>query len=238
MGGDPPARLDHDDPPARLDDDNPPARLNGDEPPERLDEDALHAGVDLLAARDTDLAGIVTRHRPPPLWAREPNFATLVRIILEQQVSLRSAETALGRLVAAAGEVSAAAIVTAGPERLVPAGLTRQKTRYLLGLSRDVLDGRLDLDALASADDRTARQQLLGVVGIGPWTADIYLLMALGRPDIWPVGDLALATAMRRAKRLVAVPRADEQLAMAEMWRPLRAVAARILWHAYLAGER
>ena len=101
--------------------------------------------------------------------------------------------------------------MAAGPERLLPAGLTRQKTRYLLGLSRDVLDGRLDLDALASADDGTARQQLLGFVGIGPWTADIYLLMALGRPDIWPVGDLALATAMRRAKRLAAVPRSDEQ---------------------------
>ena len=161
----------------------------GDDPPARLDDGALHAGVALLIARDTDLAGIVARHGPPPLWAREPGFATLVHIILEQQVSLRSAEAAMGR-------------------------------------------------PLASADDGTARRQLLGFVGIGPWTADIYLLMALGRPDIWPVGDLALATAMRRAKRLAAVPRSDEQLAMAEAWRPLRAVAARVLWHAYLAGER
>jgi DNA-3-methyladenine glycosylase II len=210
----------------------------GDDPPARLDDDALRAGVDRLVARDTDLAGIVARHGSPPLWAREPGFATLVQIILEQQVSLRSAEAAMGRLVAAAGEVSTAATVAAGSERLVPAGLTRQKTRYLLGLSEGVLDGRLDLDALALADDQTARQQLLGFAGIGPWTADIYLLMALGRPDIWPVGDLALATAMRRAKRLADVPRSEEQLGMAEMWRPLRAVAARILWHSYLAGER
>jgi DNA-3-methyladenine glycosylase II len=210
----------------------------GDDPPARLDDDSLRAGVDRLVARDTDLAGIVARHGPPPLWAREPGFATLVHIILEQQVSLRSAEAAMGRLVAAAGEVSAAAIVAAGSERLLPAGLTRQKTRYLLGLSEGVLDGRLDLDALALADDQTARQQLLGFAGIGPWTADIYLLMALGRPDIWPVGDLALATAMRRAKRRASVPRSEEQLGMAEMWRPLRAVAARILWHSYLAGER
>jgi DNA-3-methyladenine glycosylase II len=210
----------------------------GDDPLGPLDDDALHAGVDRLVARDTDLARIVTRHGPPPLWAREPGFATLVHIILEQQVSLRSAEAAMGRLVAAAGEISAAAIVAAGPERLIPAGLTRQKTRYLLGLSQGVLDGRLNLDALASADDQTARQQLLGFAGIGPWTADIYLLMALGRPDIWPVGDLALATAMRRAKRLAIVPRSDEQLGMAEMWRPVRAVAARILWHSYLVGER
>jgi DNA-3-methyladenine glycosylase II len=210
----------------------------GDDPPARLDDDSLRAGVDRLVARDTDLAGIVARHGPPPLWAREPGFATLVHIILEQQVSLRSAEAAMGRLVAAAGEVSAAAIVAAGSERLLPAGLTRQKTRYLLGLSEGVLDGRLDLDALALADDQAARQQLLGFAGIGPWTADIYLLMALGRPDIWPVGDLALATAMRRAKRRASVPRSEEQLGMAEMWRPLRAVAARILWHSYLAGER
>jgi DNA-3-methyladenine glycosylase II len=210
----------------------------GDDPPARLDDDSLRAGVDRLVARDTDLAGIVARHGPPPLWAREPGFATLVHIILEQQVSLRSAEAAMGRLVAAAGEVSATAIVAAGSERLLPAGLTRQKTRYLLGLSEGVLDGRLDIDALALADDQTARQQLLGFAGIGPWTADIYLLMALGRPDIWPVGDLALATAMRRAKRRASVPRSEEQLGMAEMWRPLRAVAARILWHSYLAGER
>ena len=210
----------------------------GDDPPARLDDDALHAGVDRLVARDTNLAGIVARRGPPRLWAREPGFATLVHIILEQQVSLRSAEAAMERLVAAAGEISAAAIVAAGPERLIPAGLTRQKTRYLLGLSQGVLDGRLDLDALALADDQTARQQLLGFAGIGPWTADIYLLMALGRPDIWPVGDLALATAMRMAKRLPDVPRSDQQLGVAEMWRPLRAVAARILWHSYLAGER
>jgi DNA-3-methyladenine glycosylase II len=209
----------------------------GDDPPGRLDDDALLAGVDRLVARDTDLAGVVARHGPPPLWAREPGFATLVHIILEQQVSLRSAEAAMGRLVAAAGEVSAAAIVAAGPEQLIPAGLTRQKTRYLLGLSQGVLDGRLDLDALASADDQTARHHLLGFAGIGPWTADIYLLMALGRPDIWPVGDLALATAMRRVKRLATVPRSDDQLGMAEKWRPLRAVAARILWHSYLAAK-
>ena len=116
--------------------------------------------------------------------------------------------------------------------------LTRQKTRYLVGLAEDVSDGRLDLDALDKADDDDARRQLVGVVGIGPWTADIYLLMALGRPDIWPTGDLALAASMRTAKQLPGYPRADEQTAIAAAWHPLRAVAARILWHAYLQGER
>ena len=210
----------------------------GTDRPARLDEATLRAGVDVLGERDADLAGIVARHGPPPLWARPPGFATLVHIILEQQVSLRSAEAALARLVAAAGKVTPEAIVAAGPERLLGGGLTRQKTRYLVGLAEDVSDGRLDLDALEAADDDDARRHLVGVVGIGPWTADIYLLMALGRPDIWPTGDLALASSMRTAKRLASPPRADEQAAIAAAWHPLRAVAARILWHAYLQGER
>jgi DNA-3-methyladenine glycosylase II len=129
-------------------------------------------------------------------------------------------------------------IVAAGEEPLRAAGLTRQKARYIVGLAGDVLSGRLDIDALTTRPDDDARAALIEVIGIGRWTADIYLLMALLRPDIWPSGDLALATAMRRAKRLPALPTRDEQAAIAEAWRPWRAVAARLLWHAYLAGER
>ena len=191
-----------------------------------------------LAAIDPDLAGIAERHGVPPLWAREPGFETLVQIILEQQVSLASAEAARRRLVGAAGAVEPAAIVAAGEDALRAAGLTRQKARYLVGLARDVLDGRLDLAAVAAADDDDARARLMGRLGIGRWTADIYLLMALGRPDVWPTGDLALAGAMRRAKGLDALPTGAEQEVIAEAWRPWRAVAARLLWHAYLAGER
>jgi DNA-3-methyladenine glycosylase II len=206
--------------------------------PSRLDEAGLLRAVEVLTAIDPDLAGIAERHGPPPLWAREPGFGTLVRIILEQHVSLASAEAALRRVVVAAGAIEPGAIVIAGEDGLRSAGLTRQKSRYLVGLAGDVLDGRLDLEAVAVTDDDEARARLTGVVGIGRWTADIYLLMALGRPDIWPVGDLALAGAMRRAKALPALPRAAEQVAIAETWRPWRAVAARLLWHAYLAGER
>jgi DNA-3-methyladenine glycosylase II len=203
-----------------------------------LDTAGLEAAVRELAAIDPDLAGIAHRHGPPPLWAREPGFETLVRIILEQQVSLASAEAARQRLVAAAGAVEPGAIVDAGEEALRAAGLTRQKARYLVGLARDVLDGRLDLDAIAAADDDEARARLTSVLGIGRWTADIYLLMALGRPDIWPTGDLALAGALRRAKGLESLPTNADQEVVAEAWRPWRAVAARLLWHAYLAGER
>jgi len=206
--------------------------------PGRLDEARLLRATSELAAIDPDLAGIAERHGPPPLWGREPGFQTLVRIILEQQVSLASAEAAWTRLERAAGAVEPAAIVAAGEVPLRDAGLTRQKSRYLVALAQDVLHGRLDFDAVAAADDDDARAKLTGVVGIGRWTADIYLLMALGRPDVWPTGDLALAGSMRRAKGLAALPTGAQQEVIAKAWRPWRAVAARLLWQAYLAGER
>ncbi len=203
-----------------------------------LDEAGLAVAVRELAAIDPDLAGIAARHGTPPLWAREPGFATLVRIILEQQISLLAADAAFQRLVRATGAVEPAVIVTAGEETLRAAGQTRQKSRYIVGLARDVQDGRLDLGAVEAADDDEARARLTSVVGIGRWTADIYLLMALRRPDVWPAGDLALAGALRRAKRLPGLPAGPEQEAIAEAWRPWRAAAARLLWSAYLAGER
>jgi DNA-3-methyladenine glycosylase II len=203
-----------------------------------LDERALAEGVAALAVRDEALAGIVARHGPPPLWARPPGFETLVAIILEQQVSLASGAAALERLRRAAGTVKPAALVGLGEDGARAAGLTRQKARYVVALGAAALDGRLDPDAIAAASDDDARSHLVALLGIGRWTADIYLLMALGRPDVWPHGDLALAAAMRRALGLPTVPDGAAQRAIAERWAPWRAVAARLLWHAYLAGER
>jgi DNA-3-methyladenine glycosylase II len=203
-----------------------------------LDEPTLAAAAAELAVVDPDLAGILARHGPPPLWAREPGFATLVAIILEQQVSLTSGAAALGRLDAAAGGLTPAAVVALGEERAREAGLTRQKARYVVGLGERVVDGRLDPVDLSIAADDDVRARLLEIPGIGRWTADIYLLMALGRQDVWPDGDLALAAAMRRSKGLDTLPDAAAQRRIAEAWRPWRAVAARLLWHAYLAGER
>jgi DNA-3-methyladenine glycosylase II len=204
----------------------------------RLDDESLARGATELAATDPDLAGIVARHGLPPLWTREPGFATLVAIILEQQVSLRSGAAARDRLAAAAGHLDPPSVATLGEEGARAAGLTRQKARYVTGLAERVVDGRLLPDRLATATDDEVRAQLVEVPGIGRWTADIYLLMALGRPDVWPDGDLALAGALRRAKGLGSLPDPIAQRAIAEAWRPWRAVAARILWHAYLAGER
>ena len=129
---------------------------------------------------------------------RAPGFATLAAIILEQQVSLASGAAALARLGAAAGAIEPAAIVALGEEGARAAGLTRQKARYVVGLADAALDGRFDPGAIEAADDDDARAALTSLLGVGRWTADIYLLMALGRPDIWPDGDLALAAAMRR----------------------------------------
>ncbi len=203
-----------------------------------LDGALLERAVAVLATTDPDLAGIVDRHGPPPLWARPPGFATLAAIILEQQVSLRSGAAALARLEGAAGAVEPGAIAALGEAGARRAGLTRQKARYVVELATASVTGRFDVQAVATADDDPARAILTAQLGIGRWTADIYLLMALGRPDVWPEGDLALASAMRRAKRLATLPDAASQRSIAETWRPWRAVAARLLWHAYLAGER
>jgi len=204
----------------------------------RLDEPGLLRAVALVATVDPKLGGIVERHGPPPLWARDPSFTTLVRIILEQQVSLTSAEAALGRLERAAGAITPDAVVTLGEPGMAAAGLTRQKSRYLAELATRITDGRLDLARVAALPDDDARAKLMELPGIGRWTADIYLLMALGRPDIWPIGDIALASASQAAHGLPARPTQEELALRAEGWRPWRAVAARILWHGYLSGER
>jgi DNA-3-methyladenine glycosylase II len=207
-------------------------------PEPALDTARLATAAASLAAADPDLAGILERHGPPPLWDRPPGFATLVAIVLEQQVSLRSGAAALDRLRLAAGSLEPAAVAALGQDGARTAGLTRQKARYVVGLAEAALDGRFDPASLAGAGDDDARAGLVRHLGVGRWTADIYLLMALLRPDVWPDGDLALAAAMRRAKRLPSLPDAAAQRQIADAWRPWRSVGARLLWHAYLAGER
>jgi DNA-3-methyladenine glycosylase II len=199
-----------------------------------VDETSLAHGVRVLAAVDPDLAAVVERHGPPPLWRREPGFDTLVRIVLEQQVSLASGRAAYDRLARAVGSVSPTSLAETDQGTLEAAGLTRQKARYLRELGSAAATGVLDIDGLAALDDATVRSALCAIPGIGPWTADVYLLMALRRPDVWPAADVALATAARRVKRLAERPDPVALERLAEPWRPWRAVAARLLWHAYL----
>ncbi|MFI5338956.1 MAG: DNA-3-methyladenine glycosylase family protein, partial [Candidatus Methylomirabilales bacterium] len=196
----------------------------------------LAKAAQCLASRDADLAGILRRHGPPPMWARRPGFATLVRIILEQQVSLASARSVFGRLAASVDPFTARGFVEVGEPYLRSLGITRQKAAYCVHVARAIAEGQLNLGAVARMSDSNAKTALTRIKGIGPWTADIYLLMALRRPDVWPSGDLALVTAVGKLKGLRERPTPSAVAAVAEEWRPFRSVAARMLWQYYLAG--
>jgi len=206
--------------------------------PDRLTRESVSVAARHLAERDSDLAGILAEHGPPPLWQRPAGFATLFRIILEQQVSLASARSLCRRVTASLGAITPERLDGAGESGLRALGLTRQKAAYSVDAARHVLDGRLDFRALARMEDDAARQMLMRVKGIGPWSADIYLLMALRRPDVWPVGDLALVSAARAVKKMRTEPSAARLERLCRGWRPYRAVAARMLWQYYLARRR
>jgi DNA-3-methyladenine glycosylase II len=206
--------------------------------PQPLDGDRLISGVEELAGSDRQLGEVVRRIGPPPLWARRPGFSTLVRIILEQQVSLASARAAFERLRAAVDRLTPRAFLALDAATLRRAGCSRQKPGYCRSLAEEIVSGELRLADLAHMDDDSARRRLTRLRGVGRWTADIYLLMALRRPDIWPRGDLALAKATRQVKDLPHSPTDDELEAIAARWRPWRAVAARLLWHDYLSRRR
>lgn len=197
----------------------------------------LAGAAALLARRDADLGRIFRRHGPPPLWARPAGFATLVRIILEQQVSLASAAAVYRRLGRGLGRVNSATVAAAGENRLRLLGVTRQKASYLVLLGRAVEGGDLDIAALSRLPDQEARATLQRLKGIGAWSADIYLLMALRRPDVWPAGDLALAAAAHAVKGLRRRPSPDRLARLADPWRPWRSVAARMLWQHYLSDR-
>jgi len=200
-----------------------------------LTEADLPAAVEVLAARDPGLATIAARFGVPPPWAREPGFATLVHLILEQQVSLASAKAAFDRLEAATDPLTPGSLLALDDGELLAIGFSRQKARHSRALAAAVAEGQLDLAVLADADDEEVDRRLTALPGIGPWTATIYRLMVLLRPDAWPVHDIALAQALVEVRGLPARPGPVEMLQIAEGWRPWRAVAARMLWHHYLS---
>jgi DNA-3-methyladenine glycosylase II len=190
-----------------------------------------------LAARDQLLANIYATHGDPPLWQRASGFRTLVHIILEQQVSLGSAKSMLNRLEADIQPFTPERFVELGDAHLRDLGVTRQKSSYLLHLAESIVSGELNFRKLSRLSDDQVLVQLTGIKGIGSWSANIYLLMAMRRADIWPAGDLALAVAIKELHSLAARPSPEELEQIAEQWRPYRAVAARMLWQYYL-GRR
>lgn len=203
-----------------------------------LNEENLERACARIAATDADLAFIYATYGVPPLWRREPGFATLVHIILEQQVSLASALAAFNKLQKKLGAITPEGVLSLTDEELKATYLSRQKIVYVRHLAQAVTNGDLDLKSLENLPDEQAKNELKKIKGIGDWTADVYLLMALLRPDVMPKGDLALHAAWQRLKNLPARPNSEEFLKIAERWNPLRAVAARLLWHFYLSERK
>jgi len=203
----------------------------------RLDEITFREAVDLLVSEEPVLAAVIDEHGAPPFWSRPAGFGTLVWLIMEQQVSLESGAAMYRRLHGLLGTITPETVAASTESALRGIGVTRQKTAYLLELGRSVAGGDLDLDALAGMPFSEARDALLDIRGIGPWTADVYLLSALRFPDVFPLGDRALQVGAGEVVGMLTVPDRDELELLSLPWRPIRAAAARILWHAYL-GKR
>ena len=202
-----------------------------------LDPQSLAEACEKLAENDSDLALIFETYGTPPLWAREASFATLIHIILEQQVSLASADAAFNKLKDKLGEITPENVLRLSDEELKACYFSRQKTVYARALAQAVLDGSLNLKALENLPDSEAKAELKKIKGVGEWTSDIYLLMALLRADVMPKGDLALHVAYKKLKKLESAPHSDEFQRIAEQWKPYRAAAARLLWHFYLSEK-
>jgi DNA-3-methyladenine glycosylase II len=195
----------------------------------------LDAALATLGKADTRLAALLAAAGRPPLRRRPDGYPGLAAIVCAQQLSTASAGAIWGRLAAAFDPLEPAAIARARPARLARLGLSAPKIRALKAIARAVARGELALAALGDLAAEDAHAALTKVHGIGPWTADIYLLTCLGHADAWPAGDLALQEAARLAFGLGARPTAKQMIVLAEPWRPWRAVAARILWTYYRA---
>ena len=198
-----------------------------------LGEDTLAEGMACLTAQDADLARVVEQLGPPKLRQRPPGFSTLLKIILGQQVSRSSADATYQRICDAIGPPRPADFLTLDDQELRSIGFSRQKSRYSRELATALAEGRLDLGQLSRSDDDTVRAELTALPGIGNWSAEIYLLFALRRPDAWPASDLGVIVGAQKVKRLPERPSKQEMDAMAEAWRPWRGLATFILWHGY-----
>ncbi len=203
---------------------------------DRLTRRTLPGALDELARRDPDLARAYRAVGVPPIRHRRPGFATLLRIICGQQVSTASARAIFARLEAAASPLTPSAFLALDDDALRAIGFSRQKMLYGRALAGDVAAGRLDLAGLGRLDDEAAVAKLVQVKGVGRWSAEIYLLFALRRPDVWPVDDLAVVNAVARVKGLAARPGRNEMARLGEPWRPWRSAAARLMWHYYSAA--
>ncbi|MFC0685151.1 DNA-3-methyladenine glycosylase family protein [Novosphingobium clariflavum] len=198
-----------------------------------LSADALKLGLDEIAMREPAMARALERAGYPEPRIRARGYATLLRTIVGQQVSVAAAASVWARMEALLGpEIAPGALLAADFDALRACGLSRQKQGYARSLCELVAAGTLDLDNLPD-DDEEAIAQLVRIKGIGRWSAEVYLLFAEGRPDIWPAGDLAVQAGMHKILGLDARPSEKEARLLAEQWRPHRGAAAIFTWHCY-----
>jgi len=199
---------------------------------------SFHSICDKLAAKDKDLAAIIKAHGYPPLWTRANTFETLIHIILEQQVSLASALSALNKLREKITDVHPEKLLQLTDEELKACYFSRQKTVYARHLAEALHKGHIDLAGMKKMPDDEVRAILTSLKGIGNWTVDVYLMFVLQRADIFPLGDLAAVNALKRVKHLPKDTAKEDLLLITEQWRPYRTVATMILWHFYLSAPR
>ena len=203
------------------------------------DEIVLREAAERLRAKDPEIVEtLIAIGGPPPLRRREPGFAGLAAIIVSQQLSTASANAIFGRLTSRIVPLEASRLVQSGDDDLRACGLSTPKIRALRSAAVAVAEGSLDLAGLAALDAAGAHNALVSIKGIGPWTADIFLLFCLGHPDAFPAGDLALQEAARLALGLKRRPDTARLERIAERWRPWRGVAARMLWAYYRGAKR
>jgi len=186
-----------------------------------------------VAAKDAYLKSIIDRYGYPPLWSRNPSFETLVHIILEQQVSLASAKAALVKLQEQLGDITPKKLLALSDEEMKACYFSRQKIKYTRHLAETILLKQLDLKALSDLPDDEVRHQLKVIKGIGDWTVDVYLMMALHRCNLFPVGDIALVNSVRFELQNLQASK-DEVAVISKNWEPYRTIAAFLFWHAYI----
>jgi DNA-3-methyladenine glycosylase II len=202
-----------------------------------LTERNLKGDLRALARRDPRVAAALKRFGYPELRRRPPGFETLLRAIVFQQISIHAAGAIWKRIEACVGALTAAAYRAARDEDLRACGLSRQKLAYARSLAELVASGAVPLEELAAMADEEAVAQLVKIKGIGRWTAEVYLMFALGRRDMWPADDLGLMVGMQRLKGLRTRPDRKRMLELGEAWRPRRSAAAHLLWHYFHATQ-
>ena len=191
-----------------------------------------------LAERDAIFKNILQQHCYPPMWTRSASFATLIHIVLEQQVSLASAKAAFNKLKEKLGTITPSNLLQLTDEELKACYFSRQKTVYARHLAEAFISKKIQLKKLTASHDEDVRNTLKQIKGIGDWTADVYLMFALQRTDIFPIGDLAMVNALKEVKQLPAGTSKTDLLLLAEPWRPYRSIAAMMLWHHYLKTRK